>query len=182
MGKIFIVCPECQQQLSFNEVPGYQNMVVQCPKCHFKAKAGVYQSAGLARGGHGSDEAPTQLVTAPPSSSGDMGQIRVINTNEVKWLKEGSNVIGRRANSGTADIQISDDKYMSRRHVQINVVRKGNGFEHHLVEIGSTNSVKLNGKEINRNDILKLKFGDILTLGQTEISFEATADEATNVS
>ena len=56
MGKIFIVCPECRQQLSFNEVPGYQNMVVECPKCHFKANASVYQGEMQARGAHGADE------------------------------------------------------------------------------------------------------------------------------
>lgn len=180
MGKIFIVCPECHQKLSFNEVPGYQNMVVECPKCHFKANASVYQSGMQARGAQGADEMATQLVM-PPSSTLEVGQIRVKSTNEVQWLKPGSNVIGRRAQTGTADIKISTDMYMSRRHVQIDVVKKGTGYEHHLVEINSKNIVKLNGKPINRGDVLVLKFGDVLTLGTTDIVLESNDDESTRL-
>lgn len=180
MGKIFIVCPECRQQLSFNEVPGYRNMVVEYPKCHFKANASVYQSGAQARGAQGADEMATQLVM-PPKSTSDVGQIRVKATNEIQWLKPGSNVIGRRAQTGNADIKISNDMYMSRRHVQIDVVKKPTGYEHHLVEINSTNIVKLNGKPINRGDILIIKFGDTLTLGETDIVLEANDEEATRL-
>lgn len=180
MGKIYIVCPECHQRLSFNEVPGYQNMVVECPKCHFKANASVYQSGAQARGAHGADDMPTQLVT-PPKSTGDVGQIRVKSTNEVQWLKPGTNIIGRRAQTGTADIKISNDMYMSRRHVQIDVVAKNGGYQHRLVEINSKNIVKLNGRDINRGDILVLNFGDVLTLGTTDIVLESNDDESTRL-
>ena len=180
MGKIFIVCPECHQQLSFNEVPGYQNMVVECPKCHFKANASVYQSGAQARGAQGADEMPTQLVM-PPNSVADIGQIRVKLTNEIQFLKAGKNVIGRRAKTGNADIKITTDMYMSRQHVLIDVVKKGFGYEHHLVEINSKNIVKLNGKPIKRGDVLILKFGDIMTLGMTDIILESNDDEATKL-
>ena len=180
MGKIFIVCPEGHQQLSFNEVPGYQNMVVECPKCHFKANASVYQGGMQARGAHGTDEMPTQLVM-PPRSAATIGQIRVKSTNEIQYLKTGKNIIGRRAKTGTADIRISTDIYMSRQHVLIDVVEKGDGYEHRLVEINSKNIVKLNGRPINRGDILILKFGDTMTLGMTDIVLESNDDEATRL-
>ena len=180
MGKVFIVCPECHQQLSFNEIPGWQEKIVECPKCRFKAKASVYLLGAGARGAVGADDMPTQLVM-PPASSFDVGQIRVKSTNEVQWLKPGQNIIGRRAQTGTADIKISNDMYMSRRHVCIEVVKKGNGFEHHLVEINSKNIVKLNGKPINRGDILVIKFGDVLTLGTTEIVLETNDEDATRL-
>lgn len=180
MSKVFIVCPECHQQLSFSEVPGWRNMLVECPKCHFKAKANVYQLGAQARGAQGADEMPTQLVV-PPATTFDVGQIRVVATNEVQWLKPGTNIIGRRAQTGTADIKISTDMYMSRRHVRIDVVKKPTGYEHHLVEINSKNIVKLNGKPINRGDILKIKFGDRLTLGTTDIILESSDDEATRL-
>lgn len=180
MGRIYITCPECRQQLTFQEVPGYQNMVVECPKCHFKANASVYRGGAQSRGAQGADDMPTEVAYAP-SSSVDIGQIRVISTDEVQYLKEGSQIIGRRAQTGTADIKISNDKFMSRRHVQIDVVKTWNGYEHRLLEIGSTNLPKLNGKEIQRGDILKLKFGDVITLGNTEIRLESNSDEATKI-
>lgn len=180
MGKVFIVCPECHQQLSFMEIPGWRDKLVECPKCHFKAKACVYQVGAQMRGGQGSDDMPTQLVI-PPSATTVTGQIRVSFTGEVQWLKEGCNIIGRRAETGTADIKISTDMYMSRRHVEIDVVRKGHGYEHRLVEINSKNIVKLNGKPINRGDVLVLKFGDKLTLGTTEIILESSEADATMI-
>ncbi|MBD5270470.1 MAG: FHA domain-containing protein [Bacteroides sp.] len=180
MGKIFIVCPACRQQLSFNEVPGYQNMVIECPKCHFKANASVYQSGSQARGVQGFDDMPTQLVM-PPATGKDIGQIRVKSTNEIQFLKPGRNIIGRRAQTGTADIKISTDMYMSRQHVLIDVVKKGTGYEHHLVEINSKNIVKLNGSPIHRGDILILNFGDTMTLGTTDIILESCDDEATRI-
>ena len=180
MGKVFIVCPECNQQLSFNEIPDWREKIVECPKCRFKAKASVYLLGAGSRGAVGADDMPTQLVM-PPASSMDVGQIRVKSTNEVQWLKPGQNIIGRRAKTGTADIKISTDMYMSRQHVRIDVVKKGNGYEHRLVEINSKNIVKLNGKPINRGDILVIKFGDVLTLGTTDIVLESNDDEATRL-
>lgn len=180
MSRIVITCPECRQQLSFEEVPGYKNMVVECPKCHFKANVSVYQSEAQSRGGQEADEMATQLVFAP-STSVDVGQIRVLSTDEVQYLKVGSQVIGRRAETGNADIKISNDRYMSRRHVQIDVIKKGFGYEHRLIEIGSTNLPKLNGIELQRGDILKMKFGDVLTLGNTNIRLESNSDEATRI-
>lgn len=178
MAKIFIVCPECGQTLSFNEVPGYQNMVVECPKCHFKANAGVYRSGSMGRQAQGSDEMSTQLLT-PPKSARDVGQIRVKSTGEVQWLKPGINVIGRRAVTGTADIKISTDMTMSRRHARIDVVEKNGGYEHRLYEINSKNIIELKGKKIRRGDILVLKFGDEMRFGETDIVFESCDPDAT---
>ena len=103
------------------------------------------------------------------------------SSNEIQWLKPGSNIIGRRAETGTADIKISNDMYMSRRHVRIDVVKKLLGYEHHLVEINSKNIVKLNGKPINRGDILVIRFGDTLTLGKTDIILESRDDDSTRL-
>lgn len=180
MAKIHIVCPECSKHLSFEEVPGYQNMVVECPICHFKANASVYQNRANNQKPTGADSMPTEIIYAPHSSV-DVGQIRVMSTDEVQYLKEGENVIGRRARSGDADIKISNDAYMSRRNVRIDVVPASSGYEHRLVEINSTNVVKLNGQPVGRGDIIIINFGDVITLGNTEIRLESNSDEATKI-
>lgn len=181
MGKIFLVCPNCKTRLSCPEVPGYQDKIVTCPICQFKAKANVYMSGALGQGGQGSDDEATQLPGAIMQQKSDMGQIRVTTTNQRCPLRMGTNVIGRIAQSGKADIQITHDEYMSRRHLQIDVVKTAYGIEHHLVEINSKNIIILNGAPIQRGDILKLKFGDKLTLGKTNIYLEETDDEATQI-
>ncbi len=179
MGKIFLVCPNCRSRLSFSEVAGWQEKIVECPNCHFKAQANVYQGGAAAKGGHGSSDEATQLPGSAMQYSTDLGQIRVAGNNQCCPLKLGQNVIGRIAQSGKADIQITHDEYMSRRHVMIDVVKTAHGIEHHLVEINSKNIVMLNGRPIQRNDVLKLNFGDRLTLGKTDIYLEETDEEAT---
>lgn len=61
------------------------------------------------------------------------------------------------------------------------VVQTPYGIEHHLVEINSKNIIVLNDKPIQRGDILKIKFGDKMTLGKTDIYLEETDDEATQI-
>lgn len=181
MEKIFLVCPNCRTRLSFPKVDGYQDKIVECPICHFKSKAAVYQGGSAAQGGQGGDDDATQLPGSAMQQKYDTGQIRVATTNQHCPLKLGTNVIGRIAQSGKADIQITNDPYMSRQHLQIDVVRTNYGIEHRLVEINSKNIIILNGKEIQRNDILKIQFGDKLTLGKTDIYLEETDEEATQI-
>ena len=181
MRKVFLVCPNCRTRLSCLESPGYRDKIVECPICHFKAVAGVYQGGAAVQGGQGSDNDATQISGNMMQQKFDMGQIRVATTNQRCPLNLGTNVIGRIAQSGKADIQITEDPYMSRRHMQIYVVKTEHGIEHHLVEINSKNIIILNGTPIQRNDILKLQFGDRLTLGKTDVYLEETDDEATQI-
>ena len=182
MEKVIIVCPNCRTRLSFPKIDGYQDKILDCPICHFKATVMVYQSGMVAQGGHGADKEATQLPgSALHQKNNDIGQIRVVNTNQHCPLKMGTNVIGRIAQSGKADIQITNDPYMSRQHLQIDVVQTEYGIEHRLVEINSKNIIILNGKEIQRNDFLKLQFGDKLTLGKTDIYLEETDEESTQI-
>lgn len=171
MGKVNLICPNCRTRLSFGEVPGWTEKMILCPQCGHKAKASVYLNSA-ASGGRCSREDETEI--GQKITNFDAGQIRVVKSGQICPLKMGENVIGRIASSGRADIQITHDEYMSRRHLQIDVVKTPNGCEHHLVEINSTNIVILNGKQIGRGDVLRLKFGDRMTLGKTEVIFEET--------
>lgn len=138
-------------------------------------------SGAMGQGGQGSDDEATQMPSAMMQQKNDLGQIRVSTTGQRCPLKMGTNVIGRLAQSGKADIQITHDEYMSRRHLQIDVVQTPYGIEHHIVEINSKNIIVLNDKPIQRGDILKIKFGDKMTLGKTDIYLEETDDEATQI-
>ena len=177
MEKITVICPNCRRLLSFPPVAGYQDKMLECPSCHFKAKVNVYQAGTSAKGGHGDDD-PTVLPGAKRACA-DPGSLRVSATGETFALKTGTNIIGRIAQSGTADLKISTDPYMSRQHLRIDVVSGATGMEHRLVEMGSKNVIQLNGSPIGRGDVLRLHFGDRLLLGQTEVVLEETDEETT---
>lgn len=178
MGKIVMVCPSCKHQLSFNEFPGYRDKIFECKNCHFKAQFNLFQQGRAAQGGQGADEDSTRLPSNLQMSF-DAGQLRVVRTGQLYSLAKGSNIIGRKASTSKASIQIEGDEYMSRQHVEIKVVTGVSGYEHHLVEINSTNPIQLNGREIQRNDIIKIKFGDCLTLGKTDVVLEHADTEST---
>lgn len=186
MGILSVICPNCQSRLSLQDMPGIQDKKLTCPVCKYKAKVSVFQMGQAGKGGLGASDEATQL----PASFGkqanfDFGQIKVVQTGETFELHMGHQVIGRSAQSSTADIQIGGehykDEYMSRQHVQIDVVKTQSGIEHHLIEIGSKNIVLLNGKKIMRGDEIVLSFGDKLTLGKTEVVLEETDKESTRI-
>jgi hypothetical protein len=70
-------------------------------------------------------------------------------------------VIGR---SRDCDIQLSDAN-VSRRHAEL----RQEGASYWIVDLGSTNGMEVNGKRVKR---AKLRDGDTITLGSTELTFE----------
>jgi len=158
------------------DAPDIGNKLIICPKCNFRATVDVYRSGTAGTGGQGESEA-TGLPEYINKDAMIVGHLRLKNTGKIFPLKQGKNVIGRIAKNGTADIQINEDEYMSRRHIEINIVRTALGLEHRLVEINSKNEVLLNNKPLPRGDILVLQFGDRIILGKTEVIFEKPEDE-----
>ncbi len=184
METLSVVCPQCRSRLSIQNVPGIQDKMLQCPVCKYKAKVSLYQIGQAGKGGQGASDEATHLPGSQKINA-DVGQLHIIPTDQICELREGTQVVGRLATTGNADLQIGgdnySDKYMSRRHVQIDVVKSAHGLEHRLVEIGSKNIVQLNGKDIQRGDIIVLHFGDRLTLGKTDVVLEETNEEATRI-
>lgn len=186
MDTITIVCPNCRSRLSVQNAPDIRDKMLTCPICKYKAKVNVFLMGTAAQGGLGASDEATRLPGSYQQQIKiDPGQMRVEQTGQICELRIGSQVLGRLANSGSADIQIGNetykDEYMSRRHVQIDVVKTDTGIEHHLVEIGSKNIIQLNGEPIQRGDEIVLSFGDKLTLGKTDLTLEETDEDATRV-
>jgi hypothetical protein len=103
--------------------------------------------------------APTQAVSAE-----ELGVERELVTltfdgsrHEVKQRRV---VIGR---SRDCDIQLTDAN-VSRRHAEL----RQEGASYWIVDLGSTNGMEVNGKRVKR---AKLRDGDTITLGSTEVTF-----------
>jgi hypothetical protein len=74
-------------------------------------------------------------------------------------------VLGR---SRDCDIQLTDAN-VSRRHAEL----RQEGASYWVVDLGSTNGMEVNGKRVKR---AKLRPGDTITLGSTEITFDRTTE------
>jgi hypothetical protein len=125
-------------------------------------------------------EAPAPVAAAP--SAGDFGHTMVyspdrevrrleapVDRRQAVLISEGRRhpvsgdrgVIGR---SRDCDVVVSDPN-VSRRHAELR--RDENGW--HVVDLGSTNGVKVNGRRVEQ---VALRDGDRITIGVTDLTFE----------
>ena len=74
-------------------------------------------------------------------------------------------VIGR---SRDCDVQLADAN-VSRRHAEL----RQEGASYWIVDLGSTNGIEVNGKRVKR---AKLRSGDTITLGSTDVTFAQAAE------
>jgi Protein of unknown function (DUF3662)/FHA domain len=125
-------------------------------------------------------EAPAPVAAAP--SAGDFGHTMVyspdrevrrleapVDRRQAVLISEGRRhpvsgdrgVIGR---SRDCEVVVSDPN-VSRRHAELR--RDENGW--HVVDLGSTNGVKVNGRRVEQ---VALRDGDRITIGVTDLTFE----------
>lgn len=110
----------------------------------------------------------TQPVRAKPA----IGSLQVIANGQKYKLASGTNIIGRQHPSSQATIQIAtDDGYMSRQHMRIDVFPSGSGFQYRISDNNSKNSLTLNGSVLGSGDVVMLNPGDRITIGRTNLVF-----------
>ncbi len=85
------------------------------------------------------------------------------NNPKYYFLGQRTSVVGR---SESIPIQVVDDK-VSRKHLQLLYDKEANLF--YAVDMESRNGVFINGQKIN--DRAKLKDGDIIKIGKTNLMF-----------
>jgi Protein of unknown function (DUF3662)/FHA domain len=102
---------------------------------------------------------PTQAVSA--EELGVEPELVTLSWNGSSHeVKQRRVVIGR---SRDCDIQLADAN-VSRRHAEL----RQEGASYWIVDLGSTNGLEVNGKRVKR---AKLRSGDTITLGSTELTF-----------
>ena len=103
---------------------------------------------------------PTEAVV--PAELGMPPEVvRLTYDGTSREIDEQKIVIGR---SRDCDIQLADAN-VSRRHAEL----RQEGASYWIVDLGSTNGTEVNGKRVER---AKLRDGDKITLGSTEITFD----------
>lgn len=89
-------------------------------------------------------------------------------------LLEGQNIIGRKASSSQATVQIETaDRYMSRQHISITVSTLPDGTKKAVLSnYQNKNQTIVDGQEITTGDIIRLTDGDKITMGHTTVIFK----------
>ena len=181
---IDIQCPNCSSILSVPEVPEMERKFVTCPACKQRSRFNEYKRPN--RGG----ELGTQVGDGPGFELVENTVIgQLVDTRDPEHpykLKEGSNVIGRKASSSTANIQIPmppGDNRFSRDHLLVEVKQvKGKGIVHYLsLNKEKVNETKLNGSKMNYGETFSLKDKDMIQIPGLTLRFEMPNAEATEM-
>ena len=107
---------------------------------------------------------PTQAVS-PEELGVERELVRLSWNGASHEVKSRRVVIGR---SRDCDIQLADAN-VSRRHAEL----RQEGASYWIVDLGSTNGMEVNGQRVKR---AKLRSGDTITLGSTEVTFSREAE------
>ena len=192
---LYLRCPKCGKNLSVLVSKGMNinSAKLRCSNelCRYVGKGTEFFTADNAaqkppmmgntipNNSGATEELGTQMYTKSTNISTDMGQIRLISGGAVFPLHVGVNSVGRMAGSYKPnmepDIKIrTNDMKMSRCHARIDVKRsaQGRGYVFHLQDT-SLNGIDLNNREIPRNAVIVLNFGDQMVWGETKVIFEA---------
>ena len=166
MEKKKIKCPKCKSVLDvpFKDGEGVKHIV--CPVCQAKLKINL--------GGQGKDDDDDDGNETVIGGCKQYNYSVIFNGMKLP-LDRGLNTIGRRAYSSDAKIQLPvQDGYMSRSHaiIDVKVDSHGNTYAT-LYNHKNMNPTKINGIQIGQTDVVKLNKGDLITLGETTIIFEA---------
>jgi hypothetical protein len=107
---------------------------------------------------------PTQAVS--PEELGVAPELVTLSWNGSSHeIKQRRVVIGR---SRDCDVQLADAN-VSRRHAEL----RQEGASYWIIDLGSTNGMEVNGKRVKR---AKLRSGDTITLGSTEVTFSRESE------
>lgn len=188
---IKIRCPYCSASLSVKRIPDIEKKSVTCPVCKRKSpfldfKQTIHKDDPTDYDGNGHG----QGCSSDPNTSGIdeaenniIGHICVLRTGSIFPLKQGRNVIGRKADSSKATIQIptGDNRRISREHLVVNVKRVlGQGFVHTVSLFKeNVNKTFINGSQLQPGEEFPLKHGCRIGLPDLMLRFELSNGEDT---
>lgn len=185
-----VKCPCCGAVLSVKNNPNLRNMALTCPNCKTKSRFTAYipfVSTHIAVNPDVLDddsECETQLgptlkekevvQNLLSDESNVNGRLVLLPDGAIFELEIGVNIIGRKANSSTADIQIpTKTKLMSRCHSIIEVKKvSGKGLVYYLSNCENKNDTYIGINKLEQGDCIVLKNGDQIRMADVKLCFE----------
>ncbi len=169
---ISIKCPHCRVGLKIDEKKIPEGITFfNCPKCKQAIPLSALEEVRTIV------DPPTDTILVQPYIKAGIGKLTVIGDNDTPEqtfpLHEGVQIIGRKANTSTADIRIvTGDKSMSRTHLQIEVKKEEkSGYKHYLTDNNSKNQTLYNNNYIGMGEVVVLKDNDFIIIGHTTLRF-----------
>ena len=173
-------------------VPNIENKAVNCPVCNRKSPFVEFKQPTTtdeetdfgSNSAHGKGRASDRKTETFNRGHNSIGQITVISTGQTFKLKHGRNVIGRKADSSQATIQIDtgENRRLSREHLVIDVRPLPAGpysIYGHVVYLykEQVNKTLINGSQLLPGEEIALKYGDRIELPDLVLRFDVDEDD-----
>lgn len=186
-----IQCPFCSSVLLVRNHSGIETKSIDCPVCKQKSPFGDFK-----RIVERPEEKTQYPMNAADSGEKDtainyrlnhtLGTITVLPAGPSFQLKNGKNIIGRRATKSEADIQIPTEptqKRLSREHLVVEIKWiPAEGFVHYAsLYKQRVNRTFINDVQIEYGDCIVLKHGDIIKLPDVIAKFEILDEDNTSL-
>lgn len=170
-----IRCPWCTAILKIKNQPGIESKSVTCPVC--KQKSPFTSFKPVNKPGN-NVEVKTELPPLggmPPFTPTGPARLKLLPDGPVFTLKEGRNVIGRKANGSKADIAIDTrgQLRMSREHIIIEVIPSTGGSPQHVISLfkAQVNPTTVNNQPLEYGDTIYLENHAIIELPDARLEF-----------
>lgn len=182
-----IKCPNCGAVLQIKLTPGIETKNVTCPVCKQQSKFSAYRNVATG-GSRGSDEPHTEYggksdrETVKPPVNTAYGVLHVPQLGMTFRLKNGRNVVGRKAVASMAEVQIPIlSKRMSREHLLIEVKNvQGKGIVHYLSLFKEqVNATFIGNQPLEYGDRIILKNNDIIKMPDLDVVFVLQGGDGT---
>lgn len=197
---IQIKCPWCSAVLSVKNQPGLERAMLTCPVCGRKQPFAAYKKVDLKSlqglKNQSASDGETQLPGMPekpvqtPENHSDnlpmtIGVLRHLPSMTKYELVMGNNVIGRKANSSKATIQLEtgEGHRLSREHVIVEVKNvPQRGIVHYIsLYKEKVNPTKIGDLDLAYGDKVKLNHGDVINLPDVSLRFEIPDEDSTEL-
>jgi len=162
-----IICPSCKTLLQVKFQPQQEPMEAKTFYAPPKQPVADNGATQLVGGSFGA----TQLVMSPKN---EVSKASLVFGGVSYPLEEGQNIIGRKASTSKATIQIETaDRYMSRQHCSITVTTLPDGKKKAVLSnYQNKNQTTIDGQSIETGDAIRLTDGNSITMGHTTLTFK----------
>ena len=160
-----IRCPNCKSMLQVTFPP--QEEVIEA-RTFYGPNAGGIEGATQYGGGV---DGRTRLGNSAPKNCSNL---RLVLDGIEYPLSEGLNVVGRKASTSTASIQLdTSDRYLSRQHCRIMVSSLPDGTKKAVLSnYQNKNRTIVNNQPMEEGDEIRLVDGYSITMGHTTLTFK----------
>lgn len=174
-----VKCPSCGVVLEVKNSKNEEVKIINCPQCstvlrvRFPKRTDEVMDAEthIARGGR---ECETMIARAKSAS----GKAFILCEGKFYELHEGTNIVGRKAASSTANVQLDvADRYMSRLNAAIRVNKAEGQLTVTLANHKNQNPIMVGTLQLLPGDEVMLGDNDVFTMGVTKMTLKIQKDE-----